>query len=559
MSDRRSSAWGGSILAFLLFLGLSVTLQYLGGAYRSAFSGYPDEPAHYVTGLLVHDWVASRFPWPPLQYASDYYLHYPKVALGHWPPVFYMLQAVWTLLFSTSRVSVLVLMAVLMSLVTLTMFRAIRDEFGTPVALLAGLLLVALPLNQAWTQNLMADVPVALFSFAAALAFGRYLDTGRGRDAVAFGLLASLAILTKGNGLALAFLPPIALAISLRFSLLRRLSLWLPLVIVIVLCGPWYALTARAVTETFTQNLGLGYTNAAGGFYAFRAVRALGLGLLPIGALGLIDRVVLPLRRGAVSGLWAAVTALALSNWLFHTVVAAGFEERYLVPVMPVLVMFLVAGSVRLAEAARYLRLAPSVGLAVLTAGIAFAFAVETFYVPRKAEIGFIQVAADLVARPEFKNSVILVSSEGDGEGMLVSEIAMRERRPGHFVLRATKALARVDWNGRRQEPYYSTPAALLGHLDQLPVGVLVLDLSPGRVVYQHHRLILETLARYPDRFQLVATYSSNPGVLPRGEIRVYRIPGNENPAPGTVILDTKRQITRWRLQRSRLDFRFAF
>lgn len=548
-----------SVLAFLLFMGLSVALQYLAGAYHASFSGYPDEPAHYVTGLLVHDWIASRFPWPPLQYATDYYLHYPKVALGHWPPVFYMIQAVWTLLFSTSRVSVLVLMAVLMSLVALTLFRALRDEFGTPAALLAGLLLVALPLNQAWTQNLMADVPVALFTFGAALVFGRYLDTGRARDAAAFGLLASLAILTKGNGLALAFLPPIALAISLRFSLLRRLSFWLPLVIVVVLCVPWYVFTARAVTETFAQNLGWRYTNAAGGFYAFHAVRALGFTLLPLVTLGLIDRVILPLRRGAVSGPWAAVIGLVLSNWLFHTVVAAGFEERYLVPVTPVLVMFLVAGAVRLAAAARYLRVAPTIGIAVLAAAVTGTFAVETFYIPRKAEIGFIRVAADLLGRPDLKNSVILVSSEGDGEGMLISEIAMREQRPGHFVLRATKALARVDWNGRRQEPYYSTPAELLRHLDQLPVGVLVLDLSPGRVVYEHHRLILETLARYPDRFQLVATFPSQPGVLPRSEIRVYRLPGNENPAPGTVILDSQRHLTRWHLRRPRLDFRFAF
>jgi len=540
-------------------MGLSVALQYLAGAYHASFSGYPDEPAHYVTGLLVHDWIASGFPWPPLQYAADYYLHYPKVALGHWPPAFYMIQAVWTLLFSTSRVSVLVLMAVLMSLVALMLFRALRDEFGTPAALLAGLLLVALPLNQAWAQNVMADVPVALFTFGAALVFGRYLDTGRARDAAAFGLLASLAILTKGNGLALAFLPPIALAISLRFSLLRRLSFWLPLVIVVVLCGPWYVFTARAVTETFAQNLGWRYTNAAGGFYAFHAVRALGLTLLPLVTLGLIDRVILPLRRGAVSGLWAAVIGLVLSNWLFHTVVAAGFEERYLVPVTPVLVMFLVAGAVRLAAAARYLRLAPTIGIAVLAAAVTVTFAVETFHIPRKTEMGFIRVAADLLGRPELKNSVILVSSEGDGEGMLIAEIAMREQRPGHFVLRATKALARVDWNGRRQEPYYSTPAELLGHLDQLPVGVLVLDLSPGRVVYEHHRLILETLARYPDRFQLVATVPSQPGVLPRSEIRVYRLPGNENPAPGTVILDSKRHLTRWHLRRPRLDFRFAF
>ena len=42
----------------------------------------------------------------------------------------------------------------------------------------------------------------------------------------------------------------------------------------------------------------------------------------------------------------------------------------------------------------------------------------------------------------------ILVSAESPGEGMLIAEIAMRDRRPGHFVLRGSKVLARSDWNG---------------------------------------------------------------------------------------------------------------
>ena len=51
---------------------------------------------------------------------------------------------------------------------------------------------------------LMADIPVALLSFWAALAFARYLDSGRWRDSTAFGVLATLTILTKANGIFLA-------------------------------------------------------------------------------------------------------------------------------------------------------------------------------------------------------------------------------------------------------------------------------------------------------------------------------------------------------------------
>ena len=38
-----------------------------------------------------------------MAFAENYYLHYPEVAMGHWPPGFYLLQAVWTLLFPTQR------------------------------------------------------------------------------------------------------------------------------------------------------------------------------------------------------------------------------------------------------------------------------------------------------------------------------------------------------------------------------------------------------------------------------------------------------------------------
>lgn len=73
--------------------GLTVLLQARGGAFRSEFSAHPDESAHYVTGLMVREYVAAGAPQPPVQFAQDYYVHYPKVAIGHWPPVFYVLQA----------------------------------------------------------------------------------------------------------------------------------------------------------------------------------------------------------------------------------------------------------------------------------------------------------------------------------------------------------------------------------------------------------------------------------------------------------------------------------
>lgn len=100
-------------LSFLAFLAVALGLQWHDGAFLGEFGAHPDEAAHYVTGLMFHDYTAVMHFGSPMRFAENYYLHYPKVAIGHWPPVFYLIQGIWTIPFSTSRVSVMVLMAVL--------------------------------------------------------------------------------------------------------------------------------------------------------------------------------------------------------------------------------------------------------------------------------------------------------------------------------------------------------------------------------------------------------------------------------------------------------------
>src|SRR5579883_1579952 len=68
-----------ALLAFYIPLfALVVVLQWRSGTYGSEFGHEPDEPAHVVSALMVHDYIAARFPGSPLHYAESYYLHYPK-------------------------------------------------------------------------------------------------------------------------------------------------------------------------------------------------------------------------------------------------------------------------------------------------------------------------------------------------------------------------------------------------------------------------------------------------------------------------------------------------
>src|SRR5580704_9115153 len=132
-----------AVLAALLLA--AILFQILGNAYGSEFGGYPDESAHFVTGLMIRDYMASGFHQGPLQYAENYYLHYPKVAFGIWGPLLHITEAGWMLVFPPSRVTALVLMALITALTAFFLYRALRDEVGTPLALLAATMFIAIP------------------------------------------------------------------------------------------------------------------------------------------------------------------------------------------------------------------------------------------------------------------------------------------------------------------------------------------------------------------------------------------------------------------------------
>ena len=68
--------------ALLVFSAVVLVMQWQRGAADEEFGGHPDEAAHYVTGLMVGDYLRAGMNQSPMAYAENYYTHYPKVALG---------------------------------------------------------------------------------------------------------------------------------------------------------------------------------------------------------------------------------------------------------------------------------------------------------------------------------------------------------------------------------------------------------------------------------------------------------------------------------------------
>lgn len=551
MSFRRSlfSFNGKRILGvLLLFFFTELALQTLNAAYTSECARTYDEAGHFVTGLMMHDFVAGLDWSSPVAFAEDYYLHFPKVAIGHWPPVFYLVQGAWMLPFSASRASVLVLLAFLAALVSLSIYRTLEPEYGQVAGIGGGLLFLLLPLVQVNTSTIMAEALLALLALWAALSFAKYVETERPSWVAWFTLFAALTIMTKANGLALVFLPPFVLLMTGRFGLLSRTSFWLPAAAIALVCGPWYWYTFDMLKNgPLAASPTLEYTLKAVPAFSMHFVRSIGIGLTLFGLLGVLLCIVQPARRRQLDAKWASLASLVLAALVFHWIVPAGFDPRYLILGVPPMICFVVAGVVGSVELVPERWLGRRWRLALVGVVAAGLFGLEAFSVPGRQWQGFGNVAALLFTPTPVVTSVVLVSSDPEGEGALVSEVAMRDRDRRHFVLRGSKVLSSSRWDGSEYRMLFETTAEMGDLLRETPVHLVVVDRSvPRSFRTPDQALLWETLQEMADEWELVDKFGlTRHGVAEPEAVHVYRQKYVEEKADANIRIDLTEMLGR--------------
>lgn len=523
------------LLPLLLCLAAVVSLQWASGAFSAEFSS-PDEPAHYVTGLMIRDYLTSGFSSTPMSFATNYYIHYPKVAFGIWPPFFHVVEAAWMLVFSASRVSLLALTALLTAMTAFFLGRVAGREWGASTGIVMAAAFIVLPVTQYVSNRVIADGLVALLDLLAVLAWARYLDDGLLRQAVAFGLLGSLSMLTKGNGSALVAIPVISALLSGRLSLMRRRTFWLGPGMMLILAGP-YQLYSWAIVRS-TQVVGRGLTDSlVGRLVTYLSMIKGELGWLAV-ALAVIGFgiVVRRMVRGQpVEGLSVAMAAAPIAIVGFHSLVPLAPSSRYMVAAMPCLLWLAAIGVSAVCDVGGRSRARP---IAVVLGGAVLASIVVAglVHMPHKHHYGLEDMAKLLIAVPDSGNAVIMSSSTGEGDGMIISEIAMREKRPGRIILRADKVLSRSTWDGGRYQLTLHDAEAVNKYLASVPVDFVVIDnLSPGEI-RPDHRLLMDTVIRFGSDWSLVTVYPE--GAPLDVSIRVYRAARALKPGKRNVAID---------------------
>jgi hypothetical protein len=212
--------------------------------------------------------------------------------------------------------------------------------------------------------------------------------------------------------------------------------------------------------------------------------------------------------------------------------------------IQPAIVLFAVAGIARLASSLPPARWKPAKRAVLLALATGLAFGLETFEIPQRRHSGFSEAAEDLLANAELRKSVFLICADAQGEGAFISEVATREKRPGHIVLRGNKMLARTNWNGTLYQLLYKTPEQVATYLESVPVGVLVVAVTGEQRQMEHRRLVREMLDSHADRWKLIGAYPRERRTTsPGAEIRAYRLVGSESRPGGKIRVDLRGRL----------------
>jgi hypothetical protein len=494
-AEKRLATRTEMLLAILLYWLLVAGYQYWSGAPREAFSGYPDEPSHYLSGLMVRDYMVNGLDTSPVAFAVNYYTHTPFLAVGYWPPLFYGIEGAWMLMFGYQRATVLLLVALVAALLSGTIFQLLTPHLGRVAAFLFGLTFLMTPAAQWSNRLIMVDTTFTLLTWWAALAFAVWAETESPGDALITGLLAAGALLTKINSMYLFLLPIAFVLVTRRWSLLRRFSFWIIPTTVTAIWGPWYFLTRDLMAIGFG---GIAYPSV------LSIVAAVGRTLVDNLAwlvLLLLGGMVYVFRCARTDYRLLVCMLLPVCYAIFLVAARVAIEGRFLLPILaPSMVLAGIAVSRLAAKWAWPGLSAGRLGVLLAAAGVAAFAALPGVERDTKASDPVRPVVDSLSGRGAPEDISVLVPSIA--EGPFIAEFAMNDRRrPARLLVRPLKLLSRITWNGGSYQQLFHDPDELVNLFDRFPVQYTILAPEPCHNCFPADELLRKTLRSHPERW----------------------------------------------------------
>lgn len=484
------------LLIALLFFFEVLIFQWVNNAFFSEYTGYPDEAAHYVSSLLIENYITNGEIEHPLYFAEDYYYHYPKVAIGHWPPVMYGLLALWFIVFGASRISTMCFVAATTAALATTIYYIAKNHLNKFSAVCAPLLFIAIPLIQTMSAVLMLELMVTLFILIACTFLAKFLSTGKTSDGIYFALLASAAILTRGTAWSIGLMPIMIMLMAWRFEMLKKPILWISGGLVLTLCLPWYLSMPSVDAGAFEGGsiYSSNFTLEAISWFAKNIYVEIGLVILLLTGIGIWSKIIYPiLSKQQLELIWPTLLSIMLAIYFMHVIIPADFSIRYMTTIVPSIVLFSFAGIEWLISKISFKNASP-----ILIGGLSALYVISNVGIDLENinNDGYV-LAHDLAAGEiNSRNKSILIASDVFGEGSVIARAAELDKDKQNVILRGSKLLVSEDWVGRNPVSKFTSTHEVARVLANIPVDAVILDNTMTEDRYREYHLQLEYLLK---------------------------------------------------------------
>ncbi len=457
-----------------------------------------DETRHVMTGVFFRD-LLHDLPFSHLQqYATNYYLQYPAIAILVWPPLFYFLEGVAMSLFGMSVAVARGLLGAFAALAGFYLFLIVRRSSGPVKAALTVLLFGLTPAMLTFSHYVMLEVPMLALALGATYHFLEYVDGERRRDLYLTGLFSALAALTRFDAVYLLVFFALMLTVRKRWELAKKWEVIAAAAGSAALVAPAYLLTLRYVgglhlrqlTERLSPDYPQFWSLARFAYYPSSLVTQIGIFAVLAALVGLAGAVVARPRAAVPYVAWFAAVYLTFTPM-------GEVESRHATYWIPAFLFFAVEGIYMLAGWARQRALIPALLLLVL-AGTAW----RSLAPPRYYLRGYEEAAAFIAADHSASLYCLFV---GYLDGNFIYQARLHDPDRRRWVLRADRLFAAFAGNERSPSP---------APLDEALILATLYDYGPEFVVIEERRRVVPPLelqirgvvTRHPERFRLERT-----------------------------------------------------
>jgi len=464
-----------------------------------------DETRHVMNGVFMRDLLVDRPVAHPLNYAYEYYAKYPAIAVPHWPPLFYLVEGLFFLVFGisvwASRLAILG-----SALLGAYFWYHIAERFGPPSrACLSAFVFCLLPAVMVFESVTMLEIPQVALCLGTIFFWLRWVERERAADVWAMAGFAAAAMLTSQKSIFLAVLLGLDLLLNRRFRLLRNWHAGAALMASLAAVLPWYLFSFRMLTTSYQRAMG-NFQHVAHLwnvlFYPRTLPGQLGIVLLLLACIGICWVAFRRQTQYRFLLLWV------FSAYLSFTLIREK-DPRHIIIWLPPLVYFAILGIEAVWPWKRWLWVVyGALGLYFLVVGIRF----------QRPQLTGVEAAARFVmAQPDSD----IVYYQGDLNGAFIFYVRQLDPQKRHMVARDKQVVATNIVYAHRQ--VLSTPDQVLNFFQNWGIRYAVIeskDVDPGLALV---RQVLQS-----SEFEPIGTYPVrvNRGYKEADAITIYRLRG---------------------------------